>query len=43
MVHAGAPQTAKPKVVALGMASVYITEDACQVEYDFVVVKARSV
>jgi hypothetical protein len=43
MVHAGAPQTAKPKVAALSMASVYIRENACQVDYDFIMGKASSV
>jgi hypothetical protein len=39
MVHAGAPQTAKPKVTALSMASVYVTEDACQSFHDFMMGK----
>jgi hypothetical protein len=35
MAHAGTPQTAKPKIAALGMASVYVIENACQVDHDF--------
>jgi hypothetical protein len=43
MAHASAPHTAKPKVAALSMASVYVIEDACQVDYDFIMVQASSV
>jgi hypothetical protein len=39
MAHAGAPQTTKPKVAALSMASGYAIEDACQRLHDFMMVK----
>jgi hypothetical protein len=42
MVHAGAPQTAKLKVAAWGMASVYVIEVASHVFQDFMIVKASS-